>query len=50
MKLRPFQDSDTQSVIALIDGIYSSYGFKIHLAGAEADLKNVTAHFNPASR
>ena len=47
MKLRPFEEADTEAIIALIDGIYHHYGYRIHLEGAEADLKDVSAHFGP---
>ena len=47
MTLRPFEIEDTDSVIALIDGIYHEYGDRVHLEQAEADLKDIPAHFSP---
>jgi len=45
--LRPFEIEDTDAVIALIDGIYREYGTRVHLEQAEADLKDIPAHFSP---
>jgi putative acetyltransferase len=46
MELRAFKIEDTDGVIALIDGIYREYGDRVHLEKAEADLKDIPAHFD----
>ena len=47
MELRAFRPTDTEGIIALIDGIYHEYGDRIHLEQAEADLMDIPAHFEP---
>lgn len=49
MELRGFKPEDTEGIIALIDGIYREYGDRVHLEQAEADLKDIPAHFEPGN-
>lgn len=45
LQLRPYQDSDKDGLIALIDGVYREYGDAVHLAGADADLLDIRASY-----
>jgi len=46
-QLRPVMPPDKDGIIALIDTIFREYGDEIFLAGADADLLDIAAHYEP---
>ena len=46
-QLRPVTPADKDGVIALIDTIFREYGDVIFLEGADADLLNIAAYYEP---
>ncbi len=47
LQLRPVTPADKDGIIALIDTIFREYGDVIFLDGADADLLNIAAHYEP---
>jgi putative acetyltransferase len=45
VKLRTFQPTDRDGIIALIDGVYREYGDRIFLENADADLLDVQKNY-----
>lgn len=46
MKIRPVESSDSEGIIALIDGAYREHGDRLCLDAADADLMNVVGHYS----
>jgi putative acetyltransferase len=46
-QLRPVRPADKNAIITLIDTIFREYGDRIFLEGADADLLDIAAHYEP---